>query len=357
MKLAEIEVRTEPVPLTRPYTIAYKSVEAVHLISLRLVTERGTIGVGSASPAPAVTGETLEAAEGALGDENVQALLDPLAALDARQAARELSGAFQATPAAGAALDMALLDIWAREQGRPLADALGREHEALPTSITIGIKDAEATLAEAEEYLGRGFRILKVKLGHSVDEDIGRLRRLRERVGPTVALRVDPNQGYGIDDLRRFFRETSGLDLEFVEQPVKANLTGTLQDLGVAERRRIALDESLQTPKDAQRWARAPQPAGIFNIKLMKCGGITAALEIAATAQEAGIDLMWGCMDESCVSIAAALHAALACPATRYLDLDGSFDLARDFAEGGFHLQDGILRTVDEPGLGATFVV
>ena len=36
---------------------------------------------------------------------------------------------------------------------------------------------------------------------------------------------------------------------------------------------------------------------------------------------------MWGCNDESCISIAAALHAAYACPATRYLDLDGSFDL------------------------------
>ena len=61
---------------------------------------------------------------------------------------------------------------------------------------------------------------------------------------------------------------------------------------------------------------------------------------------------MWGCMDESIVSISAALHVAIASPATRYLDLDGSLDLAHDVVEGGFVLEDGYMRTTDEPGLG-----
>ena len=61
---------------------------------------------------------------------------------------------------------------------------------------------------------------------------------------------------------------------------------------------------------------------------------------------------MTGCMDESCVGIAAALHAALASPATRYLDLDGHLDLARDPVTGGFVLQDGDLSVTDAPGLG-----
>jgi L-alanine-DL-glutamate epimerase-like enolase superfamily enzyme len=57
-------------------------------------------------------------------------------------------------------------------------------------------------------------------------------------------------------------------------------------------------------------------------------------------------------MDESIVSISAALHAALASPATRYLDLDGSLDLSRDVVDGGFVLEDGYMRTTDRPGLG-----
>ena len=84
----------------------------------------------------------------------------------------------------------------------------------------------------------------------------------------------------------------------------------------------------------------------------MKCGGIAAAQRIAAVAETAGIALMWGCMDESRISIAAALHAAFASPATRYLDLDGSLDLARDVAEGGFTMVEGRMRTVEAAGLG-----
>ena len=65
---------------------------------------------------------------------------------------------------------------------------------------------------------------------------------------------------------------------------------------------------------------------------------------------------MWGCNDESCVSITAALHVALACSTTRYLDLDGSFDLASDVATGGFDLADGCLVPLDAPGLGVELV-
>ena len=66
----------------------------------------------------------------------------------------------------------------------------------------------------------------------------------------------------------------------------------------------------------------------------------------------AGIGLMWGCMDESRISIAAALAAAFAAPATRYIDLDGSLDLKRDVVRGGFILQDGMMRLTDAPGIG-----
>ena len=61
---------------------------------------------------------------------------------------------------------------------------------------------------------------------------------------------------------------------------------------------------------------------------------------------------MWGCNDESVVSIAAALHATYACPQTRHLDLDGSFDLGRDPATGGFVVNDGRLQVLNRPGLG-----
>lgn len=349
MKIAEVRTRTEHFELLRPYTIAFRSVEAVENGIVELRTDDGRVGLGAASPEPYVTGESNADCHAALAEDGLQWLLGrDIRTLPAL--CRELAQHTPHQPAARAAVDIALHDLYAQSLGLPLVEILGRAHDALPTSITIGIKSVEATLEEAGEYLGRGFRVLKVKLGHSLEEDLERLQRLRERIGAQVAIRVDPNQGYSVADVGRFVTATAALDIEFLEQPIAAD--ADLRELPAEVRRRLAADESLLNEADALRLA-APEPAcGIFNIKLMKCGGVRPARRIAAIAESAGVELMWGCMDESVVSISAALHAALASPATRYLDLDGSLDLARDVAAGGFVLEHGCMRTADAPGLG-----
>ena len=65
---------------------------------------------------------------------------------------------------------------------------------------------------------------------------------------------------------------------------------------------------------------------------------------------------MWGCNDESVVSISAALNTALSYPNTKYIDLDGSFDLAKDVAYGGFEVKNGIMTPLSFPGLGASLL-
>jgi len=84
----------------------------------------------------------------------------------------------------------------------------------------------------------------------------------------------------------------------------------------------------------------------------MKCGGLIGALEIANIARTANIKLFWGCNDESIVSITAALHIAYACENTRFIDLDGSFDLAEDLVSGGFVLENGFMKINGQPGFG-----
>jgi L-alanine-DL-glutamate epimerase-like enolase superfamily enzyme len=353
VKITGISARREDFGLTRPYTIAFDTTDSVENFVVRVETDSGAAGWGAASPAPNVTGETLEACGGALAPERLGWLVgrrvEELPAL-----CRELARRSPLQPAARAAVDMALHDLLAQRLGVPLADMLGRAHEALPTSITIGIKSLDETLAEAAEYVGRGFRILKVKTGLSIGEDVEKLAKIREKYpaeGP-IRIRADANQGYTKEETLRFFRETAALDLEFLEQPVPGEDVAALRALPEDVRDRIAADESLHSERDALELSRPPRAAGIYNIKLMKCGGIASAMHIASVAELSGIALMWGCMDESAISIAAALHAALASPATRYLDLDGSLDLARDVVSGGFTISDGVMRAIEAPGLG-----
>jgi L-alanine-DL-glutamate epimerase-like enolase superfamily enzyme len=351
MKINRLLTWKEHLPLTRPYTIAYHSVDSVSNWIVELHTDTGFIGYGAASPSEYVTGETESACAAALSQDHLAWLLgsDPR---ELPRLCRKLNDRLAATPAARAAVDMALHDLLAQHLELPLVRMLGQAHERLPTSITIGIKSVAETLEEADEYLGRGFRMLKVKLGMNLEEDIERLSKLREGVGAGIGIRVDPNQGYSVSDVERFITATADLDIEFLEQPMAAADIDAMRQLPAVVRRCLAADESLLNERDALHLLNPSPACGIFNIKLMKCGGIRPAQRIATFAETAGIELMWGCMDESIISISAALHTALASPATAYLDLDGSFDLARDVVSGGFTVNNGYLTPCDQPGLG-----
>jgi L-alanine-DL-glutamate epimerase-like enolase superfamily enzyme len=122
------------------------------------------------------------------------------------------------------------------------------------------------------------------------------------------------------------------------------------------DRKLLAADESLKDPQAALQFASHEKPFGIYNIKLMKCGGLVGALGIANIAHNANIDLFWGCNDESKLSITAALHLAYACPNTKFIDLDGSLDLAEDLVAGGFEIVHGEMKINHQPGFGFTML-
>jgi L-alanine-DL-glutamate epimerase-like enolase superfamily enzyme len=221
----------------------------------------------------------------------------------------------------------------------------------LPTSITIGIKGIQDTLNDADEFRDLGFRILKIKTGLHVEEDIEKVTKLRERFGNHFVIRVDANQGYALEQLKLFINATKNQGLELIEQPLPVGKEKELMQLNSTERELLAADESLKDPEAALKLAHE-KPFGIYNIKLMKCGGILGAREIATIAEHSNTDLFWGCNDESIISITAALHVAYSSKNTKYIDLDGSFDLAEDLVSGGFELKDGYMYINSSPGFG-----
>ena len=351
MRIKTIRVYRQNLALTKPYIIAYQTITSVENVFIEIELANGLIGFGAANPDPEVVGESPEQTYQNLQSEWVADLVGRDIRLfyslidNARQQ-------FPNAPGTVAALNIALHDAFGQFLGVPVVAFYGQKIRALPTSVTIGIMNVADTLAEAADYYQRGFRVLKVKTGLNIYEDSERVLKLREVYQETITIRVDANQGYSIADLQRFLTATRFANIELIEQPLPVGLEADLLSLPDETRRFIAADESLKGPELALKLTHQPQPFGIFNIKLMKCGGIRAALDMATIARSANISLFWGCNDESQISIAAALHAAFACPNTRYLDLDGSFDLAEDVVSGGFILEDGIMRPTGGAGLG-----
>lgn len=351
MKITRINAYSMNMALSKPYTIAFETTTAVENVFLEIELQNGIIGIGAASPSLHVIGETIANTIANLQSDHLQKFIGR-DIREFREMIFEANNLFPTYSATRTAIDIALHDAFGQFLGIPVVDFYGRKHNALPTSVTIGIMDVAETIAEAKAFKSAGFTILKVKTGLNLEEDIERCVKLRESFGNYFTIRVDANQGYTALQTIEFANKTASLDIELIEQPMPVGSEAEMQVLPDKIRAKIACDESLKDPASALKLVGQPATCGIFNIKLMKCGGLLGAFEIATIAAASGTELFWGCFDESIASITAALHAALACPHTKYLDLDGSLDLAEDLVQGGFILQNGQMSIGKEAGFG-----
>jgi L-alanine-DL-glutamate epimerase-like enolase superfamily enzyme len=253
-------------------------------------------------------------------------------------------------PSARAALDTALFDLAAQAAGVPLFAYLGGRRDRMPTDMTIGIMDQEPAVDRARRWVEVGFRALKIKVGRDWKADVKRVKAIREAVGKEVELRVDGNQGYSWRDALSFARNARPEDIVFFEQPVSVSDWEGMRALTESSPILIMADEMVLTPEDAKklRWSNA---ARAVNLKLMKHGGISRAIDVNTICESAGYPTMVGCMGEPQLSIAAGLHFALAEKNVRWLDLDSHFKFSSD-PTSGLRFDQGELIAPSEPGLG-----
>lgn len=354
MKIKSVRAFLERIPLDQPYAIAYQSIFDTEIIYFIVTLDNGITGFGASNPFPEVIGETPALTLQNLQSDFIQEFVDKNIE-DYAQIIAQCQLQFPHMPGTIAAIDVALLDAYCNFYNKRVVDIFGQHIKSLPTSITIGIKDTKAMLADAEKYYAKGFRILKIKTGISVEEDISRIHYLSEGFGKRMKIRVDANSGYALNQLQQFLNATENLPIELIEQPLPPEKDGLLKTLPDAVKKKLVADESLTDYESAIQLVKQPLSYGVFNIKLMKAGGIIAAQQIAGLAAQQNIDLFWGCNDESLISITAALHIAFACPNTKYLDLDGSLEIAEQLVTGGFELINGEMVIPDKSGLGVRF--
>ncbi len=350
MTITQIGIFPFTFKLKNPYVIAYDSYDTASNVLVRIETASGLVGWGNAAPEAHVTGENIEQTK-----EILTALMAPaLSGREARNIA-EIEALLQTlapnAPAARAAIDIALYDLLGQRAGLPLYQLLGGARQRILTSVTIGITTVEEGARQARELAQSGFRALKIKTGKDWKEDMERVKAIRDTAGATMALRVDANQGYSVQEALRFIRGVKDCQIEFIEQPTPANALGDLKILRDESAIPIMADESARSANDVLNLA-FNKIVDMVNVKLMKSGGILSAGHAVAVSAAGGLPVMLGCMDESRVSIAAALHLACALPGVLYADLDGAFDIVDDVAAGGFELQEGFLIPSDKPGLG-----
>lgn len=331
----ELTAQALDLTLNVPFRISRSVQHVAHNVLVR-IEDDGLTGVGEAAPS-GYYGEKCESVLMALsyfaehlGDDAM--LIEDISS--------DLSRVMRGNASARAAIDMALYDLIGHRLGVPVYQLLGLNPERTPvTSFTIGL-DTPAEMAR-KVRLAEQFPVLKIKLGMPNDLEI--VRAIRDVTD--ARLRVDANAAWTPKQAIKTINALEAFDIEFVEQPVAA---GDLEGLRLVREHTnlpIFADESCVTLEDV------PRVAGLvdgINIKLMKCGGISQALKMIATARAHHLEVMLGCMIESSVSITAAAQIS---PLVDYADLDGALLVANDPFDG-VGVERGKLVLPDRPGLG-----
>jgi L-alanine-DL-glutamate epimerase-like enolase superfamily enzyme len=243
--------------------------------------------------------------------------------------------------AAQCALDAALWDWLGKREGRTVTElALGERPRPVVSFATLGLSEPEEIERKIAEVAG----FPRVKIKSDQTGDLGIAARVRAAM-PEARIAVDANCAWAEVDFTKMAAELAGLGIEFIEQPFPPARDDEMPGLCARVPAPVMADESCVTIEDVERM---PGRFAGFNIKLVKCGGLTPALRMARRGRELGLRTMVGCMLESSLLIAAG---AVVAQMTDDADLDGAWLLADDPVKG-WRFDRGTLYPGEQPGLG-----
>ena len=288
--------------LRAPFVSAWGSIRDRPLLLVRLEDADGSVGLGEAAPLPDYHGVNIEDVREAL-----EACRDALAGASPGTSTAEALAEWRrmAVMPAVAAIDMALWDLESRQTGQPVWRCLGaRAAEPVEVNYTIASADRAGAAAEAGAARAAGFGTVKVKVG--LGDDAGRVAAVRAVLGPGVAIRLDANGAWSVEEAVASLRVLAPAEIELCEEPVRG-LDQIRAVAAAVPEIPIALDETASAAGALDR-----RVCHAACLKIAGCGGITGLLDAGRRARASGYEVYLASTLDGPLGIAAALHAAAA---------------------------------------------
>lgn len=351
LTIEKIGFKVASIHLSSPLKIAnenYSSSKTVFVI----VKAKGFEGIGEAAPDKEVTREDFHSVSKFI--EKANRLLAGRNAFDIMKINGLMDGLSKGDNTAKAGIDIALYDLIGKILRKRAVSLLGGRGTSKRTSVTLGIENEMLSVRHARLYKRSGFKVLKLKIGLDVEKDLKRVKEVREAVGKEIIIAVDANQGYSLQEAKYFLDHADPFDIFFMEQPVKFSDFYSLRKLKEYSRIPIMADESMKSIEDLRKLA-GMNAVSMINLKLMKVGGITKAMQIAREAMSKNIGIMVGCMEESRVGIAAGMHFGLSIKDIGFADLDAHITHSNRFVYSGLKTVNGKNIIGNAYGLGLKF--
>jgi L-Ala-D/L-Glu epimerase len=337
-----LRVRRRTLAFERPLQTAYGVLGERDLLAVSLTDEDGVVGHGEAAPLQPYDGVSIERTQRAL--DSYAPVLEQAGRLNGAQlidACRRVDD----LPQALAAIDLAMWDRAGRVRGLPVAALLTDDPaEHVPVNATISSLDRAGVAEQAALAVRRGFDCLKLKV--AVGDDAGRVAAARAAAGPEVALRLDANGGWQVEEAVRAIEALAPAGLELVEEPVHG--LHAVREVRERVAVRVSIDETA-----AEHGALGAGVADAVCLKVSRCGGIGGLIAAAALVRASGAEPYVASTFDGPLGVAAGVHAAAALASRGAVPHCGLATLGL-FAEIDDPLpaRDGRIALPRAPGLG-----
>jgi L-alanine-DL-glutamate epimerase-like enolase superfamily enzyme len=322
------------------------------IICVRVDTDEGLFGLGTSSPGLIViSGETvgyhLDLINNVLGP--AIAGMDPF---DIESIHLSMDLAAAKGERAKAAVDLAVYDLMGKALNVPVIKLLGGiVNESVRVTRLMGLYDPKEMAERTKVIVEEGCTALKLKVGTTLQEDVERVQRVREAVGPDVIITIDFNQACTPKEAIERLNKMEPCHIAIAEQPVKREDFNGLAAVRRNVSTLVMADECVNTPAETMRVIETGA-ADVVSLKWPKMGGLYKCKKIAAICEAAEIDYLVGTCGNNRLAGAAAIHLAAS---LKNLSLPcelGEFERFRNDPSSGLDVNAGFLTVPKKPGLG-----
>jgi L-alanine-DL-glutamate epimerase-like enolase superfamily enzyme len=348
-----IEIYKSKIKLKKPFIISLGQLEFAENVIILINTNKGITGYGECSPFMTINGESQETC--LVVARYLAKVLIGKNPINIAECSALMDKVIYGNSSIKSAFDMALYDIAAKDAGQSLYQYLGGNNDKeIVTDYTISLDYPEKMAEDARWIRDHGYEIIKVKLGHSKEQDLECIHKIRQAIGPDVLLRADANQGWSVENAPGILQELAQYDIQHCEEPIPRCEFMELPKIRKSSPIPIMADETCFDHHDAKRLL-AMGVCDSINVKLGKSSGIFKALKIMELAKQANMPIQIGGFMESRLGFTAAAHLAMVSDQAKYFDFDTPLMQEEDPVVGGIEYgEKGKITLPEGPGLGAT---
>ncbi len=312
MMLAELSL----IKLKIPFKVSFKHSSADRNVTQSILvgakSANGNIGLGEGCPREYVTDETVESAV-VFFENHRKSLINRIDSLQSlKDWIQEHEQIIDRNPAAWCAIELALLDLLAKDNKQSIERLLGlRELDGtFQYTAVLGDAEWEKFVSQTKQYLAMGFQEFKLKISGNLSVDGKKLALIQDLGKGELKLRVDANNIWQDSNLAIDYFKQLGIQLVGIEEPLTAMQFAQLSEVAEGTQTKIILDESFL---NKSHFEPIQKIAGSFiiNIRISKMGGLIRALEIARVAEQLEIPVIVGAqVGETSLLTRAALTVA-----------------------------------------------